>query len=51
MSLTMDCEQSLNLLSARLDGEITAEESAALDGHLAACADCRAAGEAMAAQH
>jgi ferric-dicitrate binding protein FerR (iron transport regulator) len=47
----MDCEQSLNLLSARLDGEITAEESAALDGHLAACADCRAAGEAMAAQH
>ncbi|MDB5174223.1 MAG: hypothetical protein JWN51_2996 [Phycisphaerales bacterium] len=47
----MDCEQALNLLSARLDGEISAEESVALDGHLAGCADCRAAGEAMAAQH
>ncbi|MDB5293055.1 MAG: hypothetical protein JWL69_4296 [Phycisphaerales bacterium] len=47
----MDCEQALNLLSARLDGEIAADESAALDAHLVGCADCRAAGEAMAAQH
>lgn len=36
----MRCDQSRDLLSARLDGEATADESAALDRHLARCADC-----------
>lgn len=38
----LDCEQALELISARLDGPLTAEESAALEEHLAACPACRA---------
>jgi hypothetical protein len=37
------------LLSAQLDGELTAEESAHVDSHLASCADCRAELEATSA--
>lgn len=33
----LDCEQALDLISAKLDGALTAEESAALEEHLAAC--------------
>jgi predicted anti-sigma-YlaC factor YlaD len=36
----MRCDQSRDLLSARLDGEATADELAVLDRHLASCADC-----------
>ena len=32
----LDCEQALDLISAKLDGALTAEESAALEEHLAA---------------
>lgn len=38
----LDCEQALDLISAKLDGALTAEESAALEEHLAACPACRA---------
>lgn len=38
----LDCDQALELLSAEIDGALTAEESAALEEHLAACPACRA---------
>lgn len=38
----LDCDQVLELLSAQIDGALTAEESAALEEHLAACPACRA---------
>ena len=38
----LDCEQALELISAKLDGALTAEESAQLEEHLAACPACRA---------
>ncbi len=36
------CDQALELISAALDGELTAGEQAELDGHLAVCGACRA---------
>jgi anti-sigma factor RsiW len=36
-----NCEDIRELLSARLDGELTAEEARLLDGHLASCEACR----------
>ena len=36
------CERMTELMSAALDGELTAEEQSALDAHLAQCGDCRA---------
>lgn len=38
----MDCERALILISAALDGELTREEQAELEEHLAACPECRA---------
>ncbi|KOX05773.1 zf-HC2 domain-containing protein [Micromonospora profundi] len=38
----MGCEQWREVLSAQLDGEETAAERAAAQGHLDGCADCRA---------
>jgi ferric-dicitrate binding protein FerR (iron transport regulator) len=46
----MDCEQASILMCAKIDGEITSEDEAALQGHLSQCAACRAALEAMTAQ-
>ena len=37
-----DCDQALEWISAALDGALTPEEQRGLDGHLAACAECRA---------
>ncbi|MCO1595385.1 zf-HC2 domain-containing protein [Micromonospora sp. RHAY321] len=37
----MGCEQWREVLSAQLDGEETAEERAAAQGHLDGCAECR----------
>jgi predicted anti-sigma-YlaC factor YlaD len=37
----MRCDQSRDLVSARLDGEATADELGALDRHLASCPSCR----------
>ena len=38
----LDCDQALELISGKIDGVLTAEESAALEEHLAACPACRA---------
>jgi anti-sigma factor RsiW len=38
----MSCEQAGQLVSQRLDGELTEIERTALDRHLAGCASCRA---------
>ena len=45
----MTCDQALELLCARLDGALTAGEEQALEEHLSACPDCRAAGAQLAA--
>lgn len=37
-----DCDEVLELISAKLDGALTEEETARLDGHLARCPECRA---------
>lgn len=47
----MTCETAVELLSAKLDGELTADEAAQLDEHLAQCAACRALWEELAAIH
>lgn len=46
----MTCEEAANLISARIDGELAADDGAALDAHLAECAACRSAEEAAAVQ-
>ncbi len=46
----MTCEEMLNLICARLDRELPAEDVVRLDAHLATCATCRATADAMAAQ-
>lgn len=38
----MSCEKYLELISARLDGELTAQEQSELDAHLQICPACRA---------
>ena len=38
----LTCEQALELISAQLDGALTAGEAGALDEHLAQCPACRA---------
>ena len=44
----MRCEEVLNQLNARADGELPAEDAAELDAHLAECSQCRAAAEGLA---
>jgi ferric-dicitrate binding protein FerR (iron transport regulator) len=44
----MRCEEFLNQLNARADSELPAEEAAALDAHLAECAECLADSEQLA---
>ena len=41
----MRCEEVLNQLNARADGELPPEDAAGLDAHLAECSPCRAAAE------
>ena len=43
----MSCEHYLDLISARLDGELTAAEEAELAAHLQACPACRAIAQQM----
>jgi predicted anti-sigma-YlaC factor YlaD len=38
----MDCTTCREAISAAMDGEATPDERAAIDGHLASCAECRA---------
>ena len=45
----MNCDEISQLLSARLDGELTEEETAALEAHLAACPECRALSQQLEA--
>lgn len=45
------CDEILDLLSARLDGALTAEEEELLDEHLNTCAQCRALAGDLAAIH
>src|SRR5688500_6532628 len=37
----MNCDDALNLISARLDGELSADRRARLEEHLASCPACR----------
>ena len=43
----MICEKALELMSARLDGELTPEEAEELQAHLEACPECRRAMDAL----
>ena len=45
----MRCEDALNRLNARADGELPVADTADLDAHLAECAQCRVAAEALQA--
>lgn len=47
----MNCELYLDLISARLDGELTAQEEAALTAHLQECSACRAIADEMKGMH
>lgn len=47
----MSCEHYLDLISARLDGELTVQEEAALTSHLQACSACRAIAKDMQGLH
>lgn len=46
----MRCEESIALVSAEVDGELSSDEQLRLEAHLAECADCRATAEAMRLQ-
>ena len=46
----MQCDEAVNLISADVDGELPADERLRLEDHLAQCADCRAAAEAIRLQ-
>jgi len=45
ISLDTTCDRMRELFSASLDGELSELDEARLDGHLAACAGCRAYAE------
>mgnify|MGYP000345574540 CR=1 FL=1 len=46
-----NCEDSLEQISRRLDGDLNAQEQAALEEHLAACPQCRALARELAELH
>jgi hypothetical protein len=46
----MQCEEAIELMSGRLDGELGADDTHRLDAHLSDCAECRATAEAMSLQ-
>lgn len=46
----MDCDKYLELMSAALDGELTAEDRRALDSHLAVCPECAALYQTLCGQ-
>src|SRR5215208_1422237 len=49
-TIDMNCETATNLISSRIDGEISAADQTALDEHLVTCPACRATMEALLAQ-
>jgi ferric-dicitrate binding protein FerR (iron transport regulator) len=46
----MNCELATNLISARIDAQISADEQRTLEAHLSDCAGCRATLEALGNQ-
>lgn len=46
----MQCEDAIQLISAKIDGELAAADRQRLEAHLADCGDCRATAEAMQLQ-
>jgi hypothetical protein len=46
----MDCEQSINLISAELDGELAPDDCTELEAHLAVCESCQATAQALRLQ-
>jgi hypothetical protein len=46
----VNCDQAINLISARIDNEITPSDRAALDSHLSICPACRVTADALAQQ-
>ena len=46
----MNCDEAQRLISSALDREVSHEERAALDAHIASCASCRSEAEAARAQ-
>src|SRR5690349_5016300 len=46
----MNCERAIELISARIDGELSPADDAALESHLAECPSCAAAAEAFELQ-
>src|SRR6266850_377187 len=46
----MTCESATNLISCRIDGEISAADQTALEEHLVTCAACRATMDVLSAQ-
>jgi len=46
----MTCESATNLISCRIDGEISAADQSALDEHLSTCPACRATMDVLSAQ-
>lgn len=47
----LSCDQALELISARLDGPLSREESKELEEHLSACPACRALSDELALLH
>src|SRR4051794_25215036 len=47
----MRCEEAQNDLNARADGELRAENAAALEAHLAECPRCKSAAEELPVFH
>lgn len=47
----MSCDKYLDLISARLDGPLSAEDAAALSAHLNTCPQCRAIADDLANIH
>ena len=43
----MNCDQALEAISAKLDGELDAAQQAALEAHLQSCQACRAVYETL----
>ena len=47
----LSCDQALELISARLDGPLSREESKELEEHLSACPACRALSDELTLLH
>src|SRR5688572_5673371 len=49
--MTLECEQAMAMISARIDGQLRAPaDVVAVEAHLAECAGCRALADALESQ-